>query len=113
MPLERAGAIARAIMTPAEAVRLGAGAGTSAFARLVTLVFSAKESFYKAAYAEVGCWFGFDAVELVRIDLVHATLGLRCTRTLAPDIVAGMDFTAGFRMLDPSTVLTSVLLARA
>ena len=35
---------------------------------LLTLVFSAKESFFKATSSDVGGYFGFDAVEVTAID---------------------------------------------
>ncbi len=39
------------------------------FEKILTIVFSAKESFFKAAYPSVGEYFDFDAVSLVKVDL--------------------------------------------
>jgi len=43
----------------------------------VTLVFSAKESIFKALYCDVGCFFGFEVVKLIRASKSNLTFELR------------------------------------
>jgi 4'-phosphopantetheinyl transferase EntD len=110
---EKIAAIGSAIMTPGELACLHGMAQGAALARLVTAVFSAKESFFKAAFAEVNRWFDFDAVELVQVDPPQSTLAFRCVADLSPRLARGTRFSASLRMLDASTVLTAVLLRTA
>jgi 4'-phosphopantetheinyl transferase EntD len=107
---EKIATIAGAIMTPGELACLRGMAEGTALARLVTTVFSAKESFFKAAFAEVDRWFDFDAVELVEVDRSQSTLAFRCVAELSPRLARGYRFSTSLRMLDASTVLTAVLL---
>ena len=78
--------------------------------RLLTLVFSAKESFFKAAFTQVGDYFDFDAVEVTRIDTSRRTIDMRCTRTLCPLLQSGLRCRARFEYLDGGAVLTWILL---
>ena len=49
----------------------------------VTLVFSAKESIFKALYPSVGEYFGFEACELCAVDVAKKTLNFRLTGDLS------------------------------
>ena len=54
--------------------------------------FSAKESFFKMAYAHVGRYFDFDAVRIYDVGSCGTRLGLRVTQDLAPKIPAGTEY---------------------
>ena len=56
----------------------------------LTLGFSAKESLYKASFAEVGGFFDFDAARIVAVDTRSGMIELLVTRTLARRIPEGM-----------------------
>lgn len=75
-------------------------------AALVSLVFSAKESFFKAAYPEVGRYFDFDAVEVVEVDLDARTLTFSIREDLSPRLRPGHQRRAHFQWLDAATLLT-------
>lgn len=55
----------------------------------VTLVFSAKESIFKAIFPSVGEYFGFDACELIELNPLEQSLSFRLVSTLSPDWQAG------------------------
>lgn len=65
-----------------------AGAGGPGEDVLATLVFSAKESFFKAAAATVGRYFDFTAIECV--DVGADTLTCIVREALAPDLQPGL-----------------------
>jgi enterobactin synthetase component D len=77
---------------------------------LLTCVFSAKESFYKAAYPSVGRVFGFEALRLTRVDRDAQSLEfLLCDRSIA----ASIDLAAvriHFEWIDANTVITMCVL---
>lgn len=84
--------------------------GSSDFAKLLTLVFSAKESFFKAAHATVGRYFGFDAIELVSVCYDQQRLEFRLRES---SIAAEMRRNAAniyFDQLDSDTAITLCLL---
>ena len=74
---------------------------------LLTLAFSAKESFFKGSFASVGAYFDFDAVELVALNTSAGMLELVLTRSLAPALPQGGRYTLRTQCLDADTVLTS------
>jgi len=76
----------------------------------LTLAFSAKESFFKAAHGVVGRYFNFDAAELIRIDLANHTLVLQLRETLSAQWREGMRCAIAFRNIDASHVATLCLL---
>ncbi|TPE49570.1 4'-phosphopantetheinyl transferase family protein [Amaricoccus solimangrovi] len=102
------GAIRQEALSPTEAGRLDAarlpeGAGEA-------LVFSAKESFFKAVYPRIGRRIGFDAAELHETP-GEGRLALRVTRRLAAHLPAGRVLRLEFRILD-GAVLTWLTLRR-
>lgn len=102
--------IAHQVASPAEIARINAPVATlDAHCRL-SLIFSAKESFFKAAYRQVGDYFDFDAVELMEFDPLNARLHFRCTRHLSPALQKHTRFAACYEQLDTETVLTTVVL---
>lgn len=58
---------------------------------LATLIFSAKETLFKALYPSVHCYFDFDAAALVQVPELD-TLVLALTRALHPTLPAGRTF---------------------
>ncbi|UQV46670.1 4'-phosphopantetheinyl transferase superfamily protein [Janthinobacterium lividum] len=75
--------------------------------QLLTIVFSCKESFYKAAFPSVKEVFDFSAVEICVIDSENRTLQLRVLTSLCPTLPRGIIRTARFSMIDIRTVFTS------
>ena len=76
------------------------------YALAVTLVFSAKESFFKALFGTVGNYFGFDAIALESIDLEENCMHFRTQTSLCPTWPAGRCATVHFRFLSHGEVLT-------
>ena len=52
------------------------------YKNFVTLVFSAKESIFKAIFPTRGEYFGFEACELIELDLITQSLTFRIVATL-------------------------------
>jgi enterobactin synthetase component D len=75
----------------------------------LTIVFSAKESFYKAAYATVGRIFDFSAVQVTELDARKQRLTLVLNETLSDQFCRGRACEARFTFVRPDTVLTYVV----
>jgi 4'-phosphopantetheinyl transferase EntD len=73
---------------------------------LLTLAFSAKESFFKGAYQSVGQFFDFDAARIVAMDPGRGRLRLRLMQTLCDYFVEGQEYELGFEFIDPHTIIT-------
>jgi 4'-phosphopantetheinyl transferase EntD len=101
-----------AVLNATEQALLRALGGDLPYEMLLTVVFSAKESFFKGCFATVGNYFDFAAVELTALDVVAGTLELKLTQTLAPSLPQGQRFTLRNRFVDADTVFTSFVLAR-
>ncbi|MFG1174169.1 4'-phosphopantetheinyl transferase [Erwiniaceae bacterium CAU 1747] len=78
------------------------------FSCALTVIFSAKESLYKAIWPEIRRFIDFSAAEVVGWDVKQARLTLRLTRTLSVAFCAGKTFTVAVD-LQPETVLTWVI----
>ncbi|QBQ34793.1 4'-phosphopantetheinyl transferase superfamily protein [Pseudoduganella plicata] len=74
---------------------------------LLPLVFSAKESFYKAAYGAVGRFFDFSAVRVTAIDTDRLTFIV--AEPLSPHWAVGTPVQAHWRRLPDGDVLTAVI----
>jgi 4'-phosphopantetheinyl transferase EntD len=74
---------------------------------LGTLLFSAKESFYKALSAAAGRVFDFSAARLQSIDLPAGRMVLQTTETLAEGWPAGTRCTVDFTLLPEGLVMTA------
>jgi enterobactin synthetase component D len=74
----------------------------------LTLAFSAKESFYKAAYPEVGRFFDFSAAAITDIDPIHGTVRLVLRESLSSRFPLGKSVIAHYLRLLDGTVLTAV-----
>ncbi|TMV87723.1 4'-phosphopantetheinyl transferase superfamily protein [Thioclava sp. BHET1] len=72
------------------------GIGAEGLARRAVSVFSAKESFYKAAYPKVGTFFGFDALRLAAPP-TPTHLQFTVVRSLTTSLPAGKPVSIGCR----------------
>ncbi|ROR07786.1 4'-phosphopantetheinyl transferase [Erwinia sp. JUb26] len=78
------------------------------FACALTVVFSAKESLYKAIWPELRRFMDFSAAEVVGWDSLNKQITLRLTETFSGEFYAGRAFTVEVE-LQPDTVLTWVI----
>lgn len=67
---------------------------------LLTLIFSAKESLFKALFPSVGYYFGFEVARLKDINFSKGTLVMELTTCLMPELTAGSCFNGLFRLHD-------------
>lgn len=76
----------------------------------LTIVFSARESFYcKATYAAVGHIFDFSAVQAAELDARKQRLTLVLDETLSDQFCHGQTCEAGYTFVRPDTMLTYVV----
>ncbi|MCC4590219.1 4'-phosphopantetheinyl transferase superfamily protein [Xanthomonas campestris pv. cannae] len=73
----------------------------------LTLGFSAKESFYKAAAATVGRFFDFDALRIEGCDPASGYLDTRIATPLAPALTVGQRHRLRWVDVQPGLLLTS------
>ncbi|MCC4588124.1 4'-phosphopantetheinyl transferase superfamily protein [Xanthomonas sp. NCPPB 1067] len=75
---------------------------------LLTALFSAKESLFKAAFGAVGRYFDFAAARVCAVDMMQQRLHLRLTETLCAQFVRAQVCQIGFARLDldPQLLLT-------
>jgi enterobactin synthetase component D len=78
------------LMTAAE-LAIGSAAGMT-LERWLSLVFSAKESLFKALYPFVGRYFDFLDAEVCELDQAQAGLMLRLVSSLSPQCVKGSQY---------------------
>ncbi len=78
------------------------------FEYTLTVVFSAKESFFKAAYPSVGEYFDFDAVRLVDIDVEAQSFAFCVVRDLSPDFRVNQ-IVSGYFSGSSSLVITHII----
>jgi enterobactin synthetase component D len=65
--------------------------------QVFTLIFSAKESFFKAAYPWVKAYFGFEAMSVTGIDWHGGHLTFRVNSDLGKSFQQGMELAARFK----------------
>lgn len=70
------------------------------FPELLTLVFSAKESLFKALYPVVLQYFDFLDAELISLDITSGRFTLQLRVDLADNVIAGMQFNGVSRLQD-------------
>jgi 4'-phosphopantetheinyl transferase EntD len=73
-----------------------------------TLIFSAKESFYKAAYAEVGRFFDFSVLRVTAIDFENNQLRMEVADSLSLKLDRGYPVLAHYLEISEQTVMTCV-----
>lgn len=73
---------------------------------LLTLAFSAKESFFKGTYRAVGQFVDFNAARVVAMYPERGRLRMRLMQTLSEHLVAGQDYDLGFELIDADTIVT-------
>ena len=88
------------VLTPNDEKVLTKEDHTYSYNQLFTLLFSAKESFFKAAFQEVGEYFDFDVMSLKSIDIESQTLVLICEKTLSNNIISDSEFSLNFSYLE-------------
>lgn len=101
------------VVSADEAAYLRVSAGAVSFDQLLTLVFSTKESFFKAAFPQVKAYFDFDAVQVFAIDQARQTVRFRCVQHLCAGLRQGQEHQAHFDFIGDSSVMTAVLLKQA
>ncbi|MCC5960633.1 MAG: 4'-phosphopantetheinyl transferase superfamily protein [Rhodobacteraceae bacterium] len=74
-----------------------------------TLLFSAKETVFKAFYPRVRRFFGFESAEMVSIDRPDSLI-MRLTESLHPDLPKGLEIPIDFTVTD-NRVLTYLIYA--
>lgn len=82
-------------------------AGPWHFSRELSLAFSAKESFFKAAFPVVGRYFDFNCVRLTDVDYAGQRFRLQVAEPLAPSLPPGHVVEGSF-LYDDETVFTVV-----
>ncbi|WP_322521668.1 4'-phosphopantetheinyl transferase superfamily protein [Guyparkeria halophila] len=75
----------------------------------LSVIFSAKESFFKAAFPVVCRFFDFDALALVGAEMAGQRLIFRLRRSLAAGLGAGRKIEVEWRRL-PGRVITATVL---
>ncbi|MBB5863285.1 4'-phosphopantetheinyl transferase superfamily protein [Xanthomonas sp. 3058] len=73
---------------------------------LLTIVFSAKESLFKASFSAVGRYFDFSCAHLVALDRVAGRVRFQLSEQLCQDLPSGHLCDTGFGFVDPQTVIT-------
>jgi enterobactin synthetase component D len=64
--------------------------------KLLTLIFSAKESLFKCLYPQVQAYFGFSAARVVRLDEAQHTFGIQLEQDLTPHLRRQSQWTGPF-----------------
>jgi enterobactin synthetase component D len=74
-----------------------------------TIVFSAKESFYKSVYPQVGHFLEFSVLQLEGLDFSSGIAWMRLRETLSNALVRGQQVGIKFDLLRSGAVLTHYL----
>ncbi|CDL79645.1 4'-phosphopantetheinyl transferase family protein [Xenorhabdus cabanillasii] len=79
------------------------------FIQAFTLVFSIKESLFKALYPHVKRFFDFHAAEIMEIDCIHRTITIKLLQTLSDEYQAGCQFHGNFVLMPQQQILTYIV----
>lgn len=104
-------ALSAMVVDDGELAYLRSLATTASIDWLLTITFSAKESFFKGAFAAVRRCFNFHAVALAELSLHDGSVTLQLRETLADCLVRGQRCRIGFKRIRPDVVLSSFMLA--
>lgn len=77
---------------------------------MFSLMFSVKESFFKAAFPEVGHYFDFSCVSVITIDQGDQCIYLKINETLNRHLTKGLTVKADYQCLPDKKVVTLVVL---
>lgn len=80
------------------------------FDLLLAIVFSAKESFFKAAFPTVRRYFDFSAIELTAIDVRRKSAKFVLNEPLSTQLKPGVTCYASYGFIDAQTVITALIL---
>lgn len=100
-------ALRQLVITPGEQDLLETRRDHLSADMMFTIAFSAKESFFKGTFATVGRYFDFNAVRVSCLEVNSGRMTLTLEETLCPILVKGRAFPVCFRVLSPTTVVTS------
>ena len=103
-------ALIETIVTPNERIVLLENEKKLTERELMTLIFSAKESFFKAAFPQVNQYFGFEAVTVQSVDHAESKLCLRLEHKQSPELLMGQYFNVSFDYIDAKTFITALVL---
>ncbi len=95
------------VVNQRELAQLSRSSNMMPLATLLTIVFSAKESFYKGAYGVVRRFFDFDCAELSGINVRCGWLCLKLTEDLCAELPCGSEHRVHFELIEPQVVITS------
>lgn len=79
---------------------------------IITLIFSAKESLFKALYFDVKCYFGFDAAKIVSIDLQNNTFIAELILDLNSNLKQGSQFKGIFKFYE-NFIFTAIIIYKS
>ena len=105
---DTAASVAGMIMTATERQQFGERPDP----QRLTLIFSLKESFYKAAYPQVGRFFDFSAVSVLGLDPAMQQIRFRLEQSLSVALREGDELVADWLQLPGNQYLTWVSLPR-
>jgi enterobactin synthetase component D len=71
---------------------------------VLTVVFSAKESLFKALYGDVGRYFGFQDARITHVDIEKGTLEGQLEATLTNELTMGFRFSGRVERVDGGVV---------
>ena len=74
-----------------------------------SLIFSIKETFFKAAYPSTGYYFDFDAITVDKIDYEAKKFYITVKQDLNPQIYSGMKFDGQFEFVDEQVISLMIL----
>ncbi len=78
--------------------------------QLFTVIFSIKESFFKAAYPTVGRYFGFDAVSVIHLNYAAGLILLEINQDLSSELKCGHRMLGHFRVIPGDRIITLIEL---
>ncbi len=82
------------------------------YSAIVTLIFSAKESLFKALFSDVGAYFGFEAARVLSVNPQASRFVIELVQDLTPALPVGSRFNGVYHMSNQK-VLTTIVHATA
>ncbi len=104
-------ALKKMVVNAEELLRLQQYQGIYSEDILLTLIFSAKESFYKAAYPQVQRFFGFEALIFQSLDTDKQQVTFIVVKDLISQFKLELKVVIDFYLSEHDTVMTSLVLA--